>query len=123
LENGTLAERIAPSLFKKTHRKKITVQKMLENNKWIDHIFPPCTQDEVSELVTLWETINDTRLITGVEDGIKWRWTENGEYTTKSAYRIQFEGTFSEIRPMPIWKAEMEPKCCSFAWTLLRKKF
>jgi hypothetical protein len=29
----------------------------------------------------------------------------DGEYTTKSAYRIQFEGTFSKLKLMPIWKA------------------
>jgi hypothetical protein len=41
---------------------------------------------------------------------------------TQSAYQIQFEGTFSKIKIMPIWKAKAEPKCHCFAWTLLHKK-
>jgi hypothetical protein len=56
------------------------------------------------------------------EDEIKWRWTESGEYTTKSAYCIQFEGSFSKIQIALIWKARTEPKCRFFAWTLLHKK-
>jgi hypothetical protein len=30
----------------------------------------------------------DTQLSNEVEDDISWRWTENAEYTTKSAYKI-----------------------------------
>ena len=37
-------------------------------------------------------------------------WTADREYTTKSAYRVQFEGTFSKLKIMPIWKAVTEPK-------------
>jgi hypothetical protein len=56
------------------------------------------------------------------EDTIVWRWTADGEYTTKSAYHIQFEGTFNRLKIMPIWKAKAEPKCKFFTWTLLHKK-
>jgi len=45
-----------------------------------------------------------------------------GEYTAKSAYCIQFQGTFSKLKLQPIWKAKAEPKCRFFAWTLLHKK-
>jgi hypothetical protein len=56
------------------------------------------------------------------EDTITWRWTTDGEYTTKSAYCIQFEGTFSKLKLTPIWKAKAKPKCRFFVWTLLHKK-
>jgi len=45
-----------------------------------------------------------------------------GEYTAKSTYCIQFQGTFSKLKLQPIWKAKAEPKCRFFAWTLLHKK-
>jgi len=73
-------------------RKKISLQKAIENNRWIDHIYPPNSHVEVSEFVDLWEVIKDTKLINNVEDDIRWRWTESGEYTTKSASKIQFQG-------------------------------
>jgi hypothetical protein len=49
------------------------------------------------------------------------RLSQHGEYTTKSVYGIQFQGTFSKLKLLPIWKAKMEPKCRFFAWTLLHK--
>jgi hypothetical protein len=70
----------------------------------------------------MWEAIRGISLDSFREDTIRWRWTKDGEYTTKSAYRIQFEGAFSEMRIMPIWKAKADPKCRFFAWTLLHKK-
>ena len=70
------------------------MQKALEKNRWIDHIFPPSSHEEVSDYVNLWKAIKDTQLSNEVEDDISWRWTENGEYTTKSAYKIKFEGAF-----------------------------
>jgi hypothetical protein len=61
-------------------------------------------------------------LVENREDTIYWHWTSDGEYTTKSAYNIQFQGAFSKLKIMPIWKAKVESKCRFFAWTLLHKK-
>jgi hypothetical protein len=47
----------------------------------------------------------------------------DAEYTTKSAYRIQFTGQTKRQAINPIWKAKSEPKCRKFAWILLHKKF
>jgi hypothetical protein len=38
----------------------------------------------------------------------------DGEYTTKSAYQIQFTGVFSKLKLTPIWKAKEEQKCQFF---------
>jgi hypothetical protein len=45
-----------------------------------------------------------------------------GEYTTSSAYRIQFKGHFKKLSISPIWRAKAEPKCKIFAWILLHRK-
>ena len=52
-----MAKSIAPLLFEKTRRKKITVRQALTNNKWIDHIYPPTSQEEVRQFVRLWEEL------------------------------------------------------------------
>ena len=49
------------------------------------------------------------------EDSIRWPWTADGEYTAKSAYNNQFQGTFSKLKFLSIWKAKDEPKCRFFA--------
>lgn len=94
----------------------------LQNNKWIDHIYPPSSQQEINEFIVLWEALAGTTLEAEVEDDITWKWTEDGEYSAKSAYLAQFQGRLSKIRVTPIWKAHAEGKCRFFAWTLLHKK-
>ena len=120
--HGNTPKNLAPTLFKKAKRKKITVSQALKGNKWISHIRPILTEEEIKEYVLLWEEIQSIQLDNSREDTITWRWTSDGEYTAKSAYNIQFEGTFSKIGIIPIWKAKAEPKCIFFAWTLLHKK-
>jgi hypothetical protein len=109
-------------LFNKSKRKNITVRKALEDDRWISHITPLVTTQEIREYVTLWEEVGQIQLQESVEDNIHLRWTADGEYTTKSAYCIQFQGTFSKLKLTPILKAKAEPKCRFFAWTLLHKK-
>ena len=92
----------------KTKRRNVKVNKAVEENKWVDHVTPITTYQELVEFVALWEAIRGISLDSSREDTIRWRWTEDGEYTIKSAYRI--------------WKAKAEPKCRFFAWTLLHKK-
>lgn len=117
-----MAKSIAPSLHQKSKRKKITVQQGLINGKWIDHIFPPTTPQEVREFVKLWKAVGSIQLNKAIEDEVWWRWTADGEYSTKNAYLIQFTGRFSKIKITAIWKPKAEPKCRFFAWTLLHKK-
>lgn len=98
------------------------MQKALQDNKWISHITPILSRDELKEYVQLWEAVQQIQLDGSREDSIIWRWTADGEYTSKSAYSIQFEGSYTKLRIMPIWKARAEPKCHFFAWTLLHRK-
>jgi hypothetical protein len=95
-------------------RKKITVRQALTNNKWIDHIYPPSSQEEVLQFVRLWEALMEVHLNDTADDDITWRWTADGVYTTRSAYQVQFVGVFSRIKITPIWKAKAEQKCRFF---------
>lgn len=119
---GQTPKNIAPNLFRKAKRKKISVHKALQNNRWIAHILPIHSAQEIREYVTLWDHLSHAQLEEDREDTITWRWTSHGEYTTKSAYQIQFEGRFRKLKLTPIWRAKAVPKCRFFAWTLLHKK-
>ena len=79
--------------------------------------------DKLQKYVQLWEVVQQIQLDTNREGDIIWRWTADGEYTSKSAYRIQFEESYTKLRIMLIWKAKAEPKCCISAWTLLTRRF
>ena len=64
---------------------------------------------EFREYASLWEQISLLDRNPDMEDEIIWRWTSDGEYTTKSAYRIQFVGQAGRQSITPIWKAKAEP--------------
>jgi hypothetical protein len=50
------------------------------------------TTDELAELVHLWSLL-DQAVLTEGEDEIRWKWTEDGTYSAKSAYWAQFIGS------------------------------
>jgi len=77
------------------------VDKALNNNKWIEHLLPISDADELREYVDLWEAIQQIPINSELEDNIRWRWT-SGEYTTSSAYNMQFAGAYSKLRLTPI---------------------
>jgi hypothetical protein len=52
-------------------------------NKWIDHVYPPTTQEEVIQFVRLWEALRGVVPNDMVEDDIRWKWTADGMYTTQ----------------------------------------
>lgn len=85
---GRTPKAMAPSLFKKSKRKNLTVQKALIDNRWISHVTPLVTSQEIREYVMLWEEVSQIQLRENVQDSIRWRWTVDGEYTAKNAYCI-----------------------------------
>jgi hypothetical protein len=52
-------------------------------------------------------------------DTITWRFTASGSYTSRSAYAIQFAGSFADYEWDKIWNAKVENKCKLFCWLIL----
>lgn len=61
------------------------VQMALQENKWISHITPMQTAVKIHKYVLLGALVQQIELEDNREDSIVWRWTEDGEYTSKSA--------------------------------------
>jgi hypothetical protein len=57
-----------------------------------------------------------------VHDSMSWKWVANGEYSTKTAYQIQFQGSFTPFRIGKLWKAKTEAKAKLFGWTAMHQK-
>jgi hypothetical protein len=79
------------------------------------------TVDEMDEFVDLWDRVEGMQF-TDRQEKLQWRWTTNGEYTVKSAYNIQFAGTFAKVDCQVFWKAPMEGKHKFFARLLVHNK-
>jgi hypothetical protein len=79
------------------------------------------TVDEMAEFAMLWEMVQEIRF-TDRRDELRWRWTSNGEYSSKSAYRAQLHGSFCQFDADTVWKAHTQSKHKSFAWLLIQSK-
>jgi len=119
--NGQAPRDIAPRLYKLAWRKHLTVQEQMENMKWTRGLWRMTSEEEMIEFVVLWDLVESVEL-TPEDDKIIWKWTSHGDYTAKSAYEIQFRGSFCSFRPTAIWRAHAEEKHRFFAWLLVQEK-
>jgi hypothetical protein len=57
-----------------------------------------------------------------MEDDIHWKLTSNGEYSTASAYNLQFFGLIESSFYKMVWKAWATPKAKHHAWLALQNR-
>jgi len=114
---------LAPNLFQMVARKGRSVRQELQNNNWMRTFRNQIsTAQHMEEFISMWIRIQSVQLQEGTTDSITWRWTADGSYTTRSAYRIQFKGAYSIFSPKLIWKADTENKCKVFMWIFIHEK-
>ena len=89
--------------------------------KWTRGLWRMTSEEEMIKFVVLWDLVESVEL-TPEDDKIIWKWTSHGDYTAKSAYEIQFRGSFCSFRPTAIWRAHAEGKHRFFAWLLVQEK-
>jgi hypothetical protein len=56
------------------------------------------------------------------EDKISWKLTTNAQYSMKTAYDIQFAGSFPDYEWQRLWEAKVEPECRFFSWLLMKNR-
>lgn len=100
-------------LVKPSTAKRRTVAEALANRAWISDIKGRLTITTLRQYIFLWHATSRCELRQGAEDIIKWRWTESGTYSARSAYRQYFEGGTRFAAARPLWKA----------WAPLKVKF
>jgi hypothetical protein len=76
--------------------------------------------EQMAEFVFLWDKVQAVHL-TNVSDSIHWRWTSSGTCSSKSAYKIQFQGSYCSFSSA-IWSASVEGKHKFFAWLMVQNK-
>jgi hypothetical protein len=95
---GKTPEEIAPNLFKFTHFKNRMVAKELTNKNWIQSVQKISSGHQLRKIVNLWMLVPDTDLHGTEKDAIIWRWAPKGEYSTASAYKVQFQGSYKHFQ-------------------------
>jgi hypothetical protein len=90
--NGTRPIDIAPLIYESSKRKNWKVAQALDREAWIDKIDLQrgFTIDHFLQFVELWTLLDTILLIPDRNDEITWKLTQDGNYTTKSAYEMQW---------------------------------
>uniref|UniRef100_J3KZ08 non-specific serine/threonine protein kinase n=1 Tax=Oryza brachyantha TaxID=4533 RepID=J3KZ08_ORYBR len=121
--SATSLKKLVPNLYKHSKRKNMTVSEALEDDRWIDDIRHNLTQPLIAKFITVFSCLQDRNIVLapGMEDTIKWNWTSSGEYTAKSAYRMQFIGSIP-FALAHIRKCWAPTKCKFFTWLLIQNR-
>lgn len=86
-----------PLLFQHSRRKNRSVAEALTNDQWIRDIAHDLTPTLIQDFFNLWRLVESEEIDLNSldEDVIVWTRLASGEYTAKSAYDLQFEGSTS----------------------------
>jgi hypothetical protein len=126
MDGRTLAS-MYPLLYMHSRRKNRTVRDAVTNGNWIRDIAHNLNHELLREFFDLWTKIDAAglRLDDEREDTnntITWTIESSGEYSAKSACKIQFAGHLASNYKDIIWKAWAPPKCKFFVWLLLQDR-
>jgi len=124
LQGNSLAE-LAPNLvlaISKRARKQRTVFQALTNRRWVKDIRGALTVQVLVEYVKVWEMVDDVILQPGVPDHFRWRFTQSGQYSCKSAYQSFFLGTLKFGPWKRIWKSWAPLWCKFFIWLAIKNR-
>ena len=114
-----------PRLYAHSRKKNRTVRETFLNRRWVSDIAHNLNQDLLKEYFEFWIAIDRVRpaLDEAGEDMIIWGLESLGQYSSKSAYMIQFAGQVQSPFPTLIWKAWAPPKCKFLLWLLLKTDY
>jgi hypothetical protein len=119
---GLRPKDVAPLIFKLSKRKKITICKALEDDFWVSkiNIQEGLNVCHLHQFCKLWEMLANVQLNNEAPDSITWKVNNNGCYSTKLAYNMQFLGLITFTMPTLVWKPWAPPKCKTFTWLILQ---
>lgn len=116
---GSCPKTIAPSLFAISTRKNCSVCEALKDETWLHDLARGLSEHMVPELTDLAARISHVVLLEDQPDIITWRFANDHEYSARSAYRLQFEGSITMDGYKLIWSSWAPGKCRFFIWTVM----
>ena len=115
---GSKPKNIAPLIFECSNKKNCSVGDAMNSNAWVGNVRldENFTLNHLSQFVALWMLLLNVHLVPDIVDEIRWKLTENGEYSAKTAYTMQFMGTIASPMGKTVWRAWGPPKTKFFLW-------
>ncbi|TVU37249.1 hypothetical protein EJB05_10553, partial [Eragrostis curvula] len=99
-----------------------TVAAGLANRSWIRDIVGGLTVPALIQYLKLWERLRFLTLNEESPDRLRWRWTPDDNYSSKSAYLAMFHGSIPFPGAELIWKAWCPSKVKMFAWIAMQHR-
>lgn len=100
--------KVAPNLIlaipKRTVRRR-TVAEALNNRNWVSDIKGTLSVLVLVEYLQVWDLVDSIVLQHDVPDQFRWKLTQSGSYSSKSAYAAFFVGTIKSSPWKRIWKS------------------
>jgi hypothetical protein len=118
---GSSLKEIAPAIYKLAWQKSYTVAQGLEAGRWKQGMQRITTREELTQYITLWTMIGQVQR-TDMPNKITWKFNANGRFSTSSAYRVQFIGSYADHDWSKLWQAKVENKCKFHLWILLQNR-
>jgi hypothetical protein len=121
---GVQADAIAPDLVKLVRpgvQRMWTVQQGLQNEAWVRDIAGELSVNAVIQYLKLWVELQRVVIGDG-EDTIKWKWTTDGIFSSRTAYRAFFFGRTTLPGADQVWNAFAPFKFKFHAWLALQNR-
>jgi hypothetical protein len=121
---GLAPKDIAPLIFDLSKKRKCSVKKALENDFWVSQINMQTglSVEHIVQFSKLWEMLQNVHLENDNIDKIMWKPSNDGCYSAKTAYNMQFENLAISPLSTIVWKPWAPPKCNFFAWLILKNR-
>jgi hypothetical protein len=94
----------------------------LTNLTWISDIQGALTVGVMVDYLHLWDILADFLLQPNVEDRHIWRFSSDGQYSAKTAYKRFFCGVYTFEPWERVWKTWAPPKCRFFVWLVAHNR-
>ncbi|KAM0888503.1 hypothetical protein ACQ4PT_028326 [Festuca glaucescens] len=105
--DGLTAAALAPevlALIKHASVKRRQVRDGLPNNAWVADIAGELSVDVVVQFFKLWDAVDRVSL-SARPDSFRWKWTADGAFSSRSAYRAFFHGTTALPGAAQVWNS------------------
>jgi hypothetical protein len=115
VHRNTLA-RMFPMLFRHSLRKNRTVAEAMARETWIRDLMHEVTTDIFVKYIMLWLVIDEISFDSADQraDEIVWTRTASGQYSARSAYLMQFQGSLESDFENLIWQVWVSSRCTFF---------
>ena len=81
-----------------------------------------CTVQVLEDYLNIWDLVEGLTLQQEVTDRFRWKLTQSGTYTSKSAYAAFFVGTIKFAPWKKIWKSWAPLRCKFFIWLAINNR-